>query len=739
MKINSVTLTGFQSYRETETVDLSGLDLAVVSGLNGSGKTTLLNAIEWALWGKFRGEVVKSVIARGEPRAEVGVEFVVNDTTYRVIRTRTSTDRHEVVLQTADASNPGGWKELTEKNPPAADPVIAELLGMTWATARATWIIGQNDFGTFCELPPAQRRTVLSDAFGLNHYTTLAEQAAANRTKATGRQTLLAHDLETLNLQSEALNAEGPFPDDTDHDLEERGKRAEAEAEECATALAALSDPALESAVTSAESALKEYLNTVIAAQQRHAADVARAERAVAQATTMSRAALADKAKVDDALWEIDDAQAAVEVAEQAVATAEAAVEAVGRQVADLDAQVAALAAEQESVKGRGQESRDRIGPLKKSQDSGEGECFTCLQPLTVEQITTLVREQEENLESLLGQYRTLEERRLKAIADATKAARDRQAATQQVTRLRTEAQRAHGVVVAVRADAERADAVTAAVDLAAQGLADARTALAEIGEAPAVDESKRAALQASVDAAQEALTAARGDAGDRATLRERRDRARAVERQVWQEQERRVRVAEEKVELKAKIADAAAKVTEADRDVLHYTTLYDAFRPSGIPAMILAGVVEELNEEANDVLATLSPSLAVNVATQREKAKGGAEEKVTVYVVTADGQVDYSTLSGSEKFRIALALRIALSRCIARRTGTPIETIILDEGWGNLDEEFKKAVADVLIRLSADFSVFTVSHIEDVKESFPVVIAVDKTTGTSRVTITGR
>jgi len=109
------------------------------------------------------------------------------------------------------------------------------------------------------------------------------------------------------------------------------------------------------------------------------------------------------------------------------------------------------------------------------------------------------------------------------------------------------------------------------------------------------------------------------------------------------------------------------------------------------------------------------------------------------IHVPTPEGEIDYTSLSGSERFRCALALRIALARCIARRTGTPIETIIMDEGWGSLDDEYRKAVQDVLIDLSDDFSVYTVSHIDEIKASFPTVIEVNKDTGTSRAEVLNR
>jgi exonuclease SbcC len=101
------------------------------------------------------------------------------------------------------------------------------------------------------------------------------------------------------------------------------------------------------------------------------------------------------------------------------------------------------------------------------------------------------------------------------------------------------------------------------------------------------------------------------------------------------------------------------------------------------------------------------------------------------------DGPRDYATFSGSEKFRLSLALRIALAQCVARRTGTPIETVVVDEGFGNLDAASQTSATMTLEKLSHQgWDVFAVTHIPAIQETFPVTMEVSKRTGTSRVTI---
>ena len=239
-------------------------------------------------------------------------------------------------------------------------------------------------------------------------------------------------------------------------------------------------------------------------------------------------------------------------------------------------------------------------------------------------------------------------------------------------------------------------------------------------------------------DAASEHAAATANDTARRTEVMEAHAKAKATLRDLWNVQQQRQATAARHQELQEPLADAKAALADATAAVTSYTVLRDAYSPKGIPAMILAGVIEELNAGANTVLATLGDDgLGVDVRTVRDTARGPSRDEVTVYALTVDGPRAYKSLSGSEKYRLALALRIALCQCVSARTGTPIQTVIQDEGWGAMDEDTKRAALDVLKRLAEEFTVLTVSHIEDVASAFPVMLSVSNATGTSRVTTT--
>lgn len=73
-------------------------------------------------------------------------------------------------------------------------------------------------------------------------------------------------------------------------------------------------------------------------------------------------------------------------------------------------------------------------------------------------------------------------------------------------------------------------------------------------------------------------------------------------------------------------------------------------------------------------------------------------------------------TLSGGETFLVSLSLALSLSAAICLKSLRPIEFFFLDEGFGTLDEKLVDTVMDVLGKLSKNFAVGLISHVEELK-----------------------
>ena len=92
---------------------------------------------------------------------------------------------------------------------------------------------------------------------------------------------------------------------------------------------------------------------------------------------------------------------------------------------------------------------------------------------------------------------------------------------------------------------------------------------------------------------------------------------------------------------------------------------------------------------------------------------------------------------SGGEAFRINLSLRIALSKVLANRSGAPLPTLFIDEGFGTQDAAGRERILDVIQAIQTDFErIIIITHLEELKEAFPTRIEVLKTNGSSNLSI---
>ncbi|MGV2436745.1 MAG UNVERIFIED_CONTAM: hypothetical protein LVT10_19170 [Anaerolineae bacterium] len=98
---------------------------------------------------------------------------------------------------------------------------------------------------------------------------------------------------------------------------------------------------------------------------------------------------------------------------------------------------------------------------------------------------------------------------------------------------------------------------------------------------------------------------------------------------------------------------------------------LKEAFGKNGVPAMIIETAIPELEAIANELLFRMTAGrMTLKLSTQREKVTGGTSETLQIDIMDELGQRNYEMFSGGEAFRINFALRIALSKLLARRAG---------------------------------------------------------------------
>lgn len=169
------------------------------------------------------------------------------------------------------------------------------------------------------------------------------------------------------------------------------------------------------------------------------------------------------------------------------------------------------------------------------------------------------------------------------------------------------------------------------------------------------------------------------------------------------------------------------------------YKELQYAFGKNGIPAMIIESAIPELETTANELLARMTGGkMHLRFNTQRAKASGsGMIETLDIDIADELGTRPYEMYSGGEAFRVNFAIRIALSRMLARRAGAHLRTLFIDEGFGTQDEDGRNKLVEAITAIQSDFDlILVITHIDELRDAFPVHIVVEKVANGSMVTL---
>jgi exonuclease SbcC len=465
-------------------------------------------------------------------------------------------------------------------------------------------------------------------------------------------------------------------------------------------------------------------------------------------------------------------------------------------EVQTLSEESAARAATLKSKEAEGKKQNERLASL---QAATEALCPTCGQPLDVDQRAALIAEIEADLEARRADYRADRERiaAIKAeVAEGQKHITALDADLKQLAPLMERggalqaqidaADNARGRISTERAQLEAVQQMLAeeryAVELRAQ-LGALEAERAAIGYDRDSHDAARQQLNSfreyesrqkqlelaqsslpDVEAAlegallrQERLGAALGDdraqiatleteiAGLAVLVKEEKERRDEVNRLRTAEREQNNRLVTAQQSLKAledsrkRKAELETRLLESRAEGLVYEDLRLAFGKNGIPAMMIEAAIPELEATANRLLSRMSDGrMSLAISTQREKASGeGTIETLEIQIADELGTRSYELYSGGEAFRINFAVRVALSQLLARRAGAHLRTLFIDEGFGTQDEDGRNKLVEAITAIQEDFElILVITHMDDLRDSFPVHVVVEKTSGGSRVSV---
>jgi exonuclease SbcC len=178
--------------------------------------------------------------------------------------------------------------------------------------------------------------------------------------------------------------------------------------------------------------------------------------------------------------------------------------------------------------------------------------------------------------------------------------------------------------------------------------------------------------------------------------------------------------------------ADLKDKTAQRDQSVEEralYGDLVQLFGKNGIQAIMIENAIPELEDEANRILSRITDNaMHLTLETQRDTRAGGVVETLDIKISDTLGTRHYELYSGGETFRINFALRIALSKMLARRAGARLRTLVIDEGFGTQDSQGLERLVEVIKAIREDFAkIIVITHLRELKNAFDTHIEVKK------------
>lgn len=684
-----IELHNFLAYRTPPPLRLEGIHVACLAGPNGAGKSSLLDALTWALWKKARAKGSDDLLVhQGQTEMRVTVTFDQDGRRYRVQRQHRAGKRAASVLelQTWDEAA-GSWRSLSEAGIRETQLKIDALLRLDYETFVNSAFLVQGRADEFTTKTPSERKQVLGRILGLERWE-LYEQRARDR----------------IGVTRGAIQRVEGWLTEVETEL---GRRQEHEQEMSAAEVAAeearLTLEGAEAQWTSLEQTRSELvgLQRSIDVLTRR---ITTAEREDAEAETERRAALAlaDEGALRAAQQEW---QRQTEALGQVQAEADTASQELGR-----------IREEAAALRGLNQTLVPEAEPLKKRMDALQSAtqpvCPTCGQALSDDHRHQLIDALQADIEERRDAYRS-NQARLRELEVAVGEIERRQAERSSRLRDRPALERKLAEVEAALAQAGQAAARAAALE----------GRQLRWREEAARDRQEREALELQAAAAEGRLKAASITQAELDRLR--REKRMADERVGGARQKLAV-LASYEVQRQRRQDERAQLSTTLGQ----YEDLRTAFSKRGVPAMIIETVVPELERAANELLSRMSEGrMNVRIETQRSLQTGELREALDILISDELGTRPYELYSGGEAFRINFAVRVALSRLLARRAGAQLRCLFIDEGFGTQDARGREQLVAAITSIQDDFDrILVITHIDELREAFPARLEVRKT-----------
>lgn len=691
-----IEIKNFFSHKDSR-IDFTQFDSALLIGnvdgnydiSNGSGKSALFEAILWCLFNKSRAASMDDIIYWGENLCEVTLTFRHGGVNYRVIRQRSRINSTASVtfLRQDDG---GSWIDISGSTSSLTNKNIIKTIHLDHKTFVNSAYFRQNDISEFAETDASRKKGILKSIIDLSKWDEYEKLAKSN--------------LRDLKVEYKLLESRL-----TEHDeLEESFKLAE---EAMKASRSGLKEKVKERALTktSLETMTKRYQEI------KSTLDTDRWDKVVQNLKSLSKKKVGVENKLASTDYDILKFERMISAVEVELSSLKRSIETLESDP-DVEGKIKEVRQKTIELESNKNVSAELLKALEE-RDICKGRCYVCNQDIDEDLYNSLLKEHEEE--------------RLKH--EQTKVYCQNKLNELLIKRKKLEIIFENNKKIARYKD--RVEAKSIESDIAMKRVSELNTLKKTLS-------LKLEEIVEDITLSKSILDSIRND--DFRSLHENIIELKADYQRLNDLIEKRNlnlgALTEKTSNLKDKISSLKSirKLSvEKKKEMIILEKMVKFLGKNGIQTILLNAVIEDLESSSNEILTSIcNEPFTIYLDTQRVGSDGVSVVDTLDLKVKKDGIVqNFKSLSGGEKFRISLALRIALSEISSRHGGSSLEFLLLDEVNSPLDRHGTESLfVNVIKALEKRYKILVITHNDTLKEKFSNIIDVSKVNGESSI-----
>jgi|GEM_PF-5209622 len=170
MIIETIALKGFLSFVD-ETVDFRNSKIMLISGKNGEGKSALLESIPFCFWGIGRGKTIADFINDDCDTLRIEIVFIMESVRYKKIRQLGRAGNiNELYVATSSKKGKIKWKLMSDDTKKKTDKLLSSILGYDYEVFANSVFFSQKESSVFIDGTASKRKELLCNLLGIELY-----------------------------------------------------------------------------------------------------------------------------------------------------------------------------------------------------------------------------------------------------------------------------------------------------------------------------------------------------------------------------------------------------------------------------------------------------------------------------------------------------------------------------------------------------------------------------------------